>query len=131
MESEQKTVAIHTLGCRLNFSESGELAQQFASRGYLTVPFGEKADVSFINTCTVTDDADSSCRNLIRKAHRVSPEGKIVVAGCYAQMDPERIASMQGVDLVLGLCHCDCARSSPSKRDDTKGANIIAAVLDF
>ena len=97
-----KRVALHTLGCRLNLSETGSIAQGFKDRGYDIVEFGEPADVVFINTCTVTDAADSTCRNLIRKAHGSSPEGKIVVAGCYAQMEPERIAGMQGVDLVLG-----------------------------
>lgn len=97
-----KKVALHTLGCRLNMSETGSIAQGFVDRGYEIVPFGETADVVFVNTCTVTDQADSSCRQLIRKAHRSSPEGRIVVAGCYAQMDPETIKSMQGVDLVLG-----------------------------
>lgn len=99
---EQKKVALHTLGCRLNFSETGTIAGGFTERGYALVPFGDKADVVFINTCTVTDQADSSCRNLIRKAHRSSPDGQIVVAGCYAQMEAETIAKMQGVDLVLG-----------------------------
>lgn len=97
-----KRVALHTLGCRLNSSETGSIAQGFKDRGYDIVDFGEPADVVFINTCTVTDAADSTCRNLIRKAHGSSPEGKIVVAGCYAQMEPEKIAGMQGVDLVLG-----------------------------
>ncbi|AUN99488.1 tRNA (N(6)-L-threonylcarbamoyladenosine(37)-C(2))-methylthiotransferase MtaB [Bacteriovorax stolpii] len=97
-----KRVALHTLGCRLNLSETGSIAQGFKDRGYDIVDFGEPADVVFINTCTVTDAADSTCRNLIRKAHTSSPEGKIVVAGCYAQMEPARIAGMQGVDLVLG-----------------------------
>ncbi|MBY0415165.1 MAG: tRNA (N(6)-L-threonylcarbamoyladenosine(37)-C(2))-methylthiotransferase MtaB [Bdellovibrionales bacterium] len=97
-----KRVALHTLGCRLNSSETGSIAQGFKERGYDIVEFGEAADVVFINTCTVTDAADSTCRNLIRKAHNSSPEGKIVVAGCYAQMEPEKIAGMQGVDLVLG-----------------------------
>lgn len=97
-----KRVALHTLGCRLNTSETGSIAQGFKDRGYDIVEFGEPADVVFINTCTVTDAADSTCRNLIRKAHGSSPEGKIVVAGCYAQMEPEKIAGMQGVDLVLG-----------------------------
>lgn len=100
--SLNKRVALHTLGCRLNMSETGSIAQGFKDRGYDIVEFGEAADVVFINTCTVTDAADSTCRNLIRKAHNSSPEGKIVVAGCYAQMEPERIANMQGVDLVLG-----------------------------
>lgn len=101
-QTAQKRVALHTLGCRLNFSETGSIAAGFEQRGYQVVPFGEAAEVTFINTCTVTDSADSTCRNLIRKAHRTSPEGKIVVAGCYAQMDAPRISQMQGVDLVLG-----------------------------
>ncbi|MAF77929.1 MAG: tRNA (N(6)-L-threonylcarbamoyladenosine(37)-C(2))-methylthiotransferase MtaB [Halobacteriovoraceae bacterium] len=98
----KKRVSFHTLGCRLNFSETGSIAQGFVDRGYEVVDFGAPSDVTFINTCTVTDGADSTCRNLIRKAYRSSPEGKIVVAGCYAQMDSERISKMTGVDLVLG-----------------------------
>jgi threonylcarbamoyladenosine tRNA methylthiotransferase MtaB len=101
-ENLSKKVALHTLGCRLNFSETGSIAQGFAKRGYEVVPFGETADVVFINTCTVTDQADSTCRNLIRKAHKSSPEGKVVVAGCYAQMEAPKIQQIQGVDLVLG-----------------------------
>lgn len=95
-------VALHTLGCRLNFSETGSIAEGFEKRGYEIVPFGDSADVVFINTCTVTDNADSTCRHLVRKSHRRSPEAKIVVAGCYAQMDADRISQIQGVDLVLG-----------------------------
>lgn len=102
IDNLNKRVALHTLGCRLNSAETGSIAQGFIDRGYDIVDFGENADVVFINTCTVTDAADSTCRNLIRKAHNSSPEGKIVVAGCYAQMEPERISAMQGVDLVLG-----------------------------
>lgn len=97
-----KKVSFHTLGCRLNFSESGTIAQEFENRGYKIVEFGESSDVTFLNTCTVTDKADSTCRNLIRKAHKASPEGKVVVAGCYAQMESEVISKMTGVDLVLG-----------------------------
>ena len=98
----KKRVAFHTLGCRLNFAETGTIADGFSERGYESVPFGEPADVTFINTCTVTDAADSTCRNTIRKARRFSPRGKVVVAGCYAQMDGERINAMEEVDLVLG-----------------------------
>lgn len=97
-----KKVALHTLGCRLNFSETGSIAEGFKDRGYEIVDFESAADVVFINTCTVTDGADSTCRNLIRKANRNSPEGKIVVAGCYAQMESEKIKQMDGVDLILG-----------------------------
>lgn len=98
----KKKVAFHTLGCRLNFSETGSIAQGFSERGYEVVDFGHQADVVFLNTCTVTDGADSTCRNLIRKAQASSPEAKIVVAGCYAQMEAEKIKQMQGVDLILG-----------------------------
>lgn len=97
-----KRVAFHTLGCRLNFAETGSLVQGFVDRGYRVVPFGDEAELVMVNTCTVTDQADSTCRNLIRKAYRSSPEGKIVVVGCYAQMEPQKIAAIQGVDLVLG-----------------------------
>lgn len=97
-----KKVAFHTLGCRLNFSESGSISQGFVDRGYEVVEFGDPADVVFLNTCTVTDGADSTCRNLIRKAQASSPEAKIVVAGCYAQMESEKIKAMKGVDLILG-----------------------------
>ena len=83
-------------------SETGSIAQGFVDRGYEVVPFGSKSDVTFLNTCTVTDGADSTCRNLIRKAHATSPEGKVVVAGCYAQMEADKIQKMQGVDLILG-----------------------------
>ena len=102
VDTTKKKVAFHTLGCRLNFSESGSIAQGFVSRGYDIVEFGNHADVIFLNTCTVTDQADSTCRNLIRKANASSPDAKIVVAGCYAQMEAASIAKMQGVDLVLG-----------------------------
>jgi len=99
---ENKTVSFHTLGCRLNMSETGQIAQGFVDRGYKVVEFGNNSDVTFLNTCTVTDGADSTCRNLIRKAQKNSPEGKVVVAGCYAQMEAEKIEKMTGVDLILG-----------------------------
>lgn len=97
-----KKVSVYTMGCRLNFSETGTIAKGFHERGYKIVDFEVPADVVFINTCTVTDGADSSCRNLIRKAQKYSPEAKIVVAGCYAQMEAENIKKMKGVDLILG-----------------------------
>ncbi len=97
-----KRVVLHTLGCRLNFSETGSIAQGFTDRGYEIVEFGQPADLVFLNTCTVTDGADSTCRNLIRKAKNTAPDAKIVVAGCYAQMEAEKIKQMTGVDLILG-----------------------------
>ncbi len=97
-----KTVSFHTLGCRLNFSETGTIAEGFKQRGYKIVSFEEKADIVFLNTCTVTDQADSTCLNLIKQAKKHSPEGKIIVAGCYAQMEAEKLKKIKEVDLILG-----------------------------
>ncbi len=98
----RKKISFYTLGCRLNFSETAEMAGILANKGYEIVPFGDNAHVTVVNTCTVTKKADATCRNLIRKAHGLSPQGKIIVAGCYAQMDSERLSKMPEVDLVLG-----------------------------
>ncbi len=95
-------MAFYTLGCRLNFSESDTLKEDLAGRGIRPVAFGEPSDVTVINTCTVTDGADASCRNIIRRARKHSPQGKVVVVGCYAQMEAKRVGEMGGVDLVLG-----------------------------
>jgi threonylcarbamoyladenosine tRNA methylthiotransferase MtaB len=94
-------VSFHTLGCRLNFSETSEIADGFIHRGFEVVPFEKNADVVFINTCTVTDGADAGCRNIIRKAKKNSPQAKIVVSGCYAQMNPDEIKKLP-VDIILG-----------------------------
>jgi threonylcarbamoyladenosine tRNA methylthiotransferase MtaB len=98
---ERPKVSFNTLGCRLNLSETAQIADQFIAQGYEVVPFESTADVVFVNTCTVTDGADSSCRNLIRKAKKYSPESKLVVAGCYAQMEADKIKEMP-VDFILG-----------------------------
>jgi threonylcarbamoyladenosine tRNA methylthiotransferase MtaB len=90
------------LGCRLNLAESGAIAQQFVDRGHKIVEFGQEADIIFINTCTVTGGADSDCRNIIRRARRSSPESKIIVTGCFAQVEKEKVFEIEDVDLVLG-----------------------------
>ncbi len=95
-------VALHTLGCKLNFAETATLGRQFLDRGFELVEFGTPADVCVINTCTVTEQADRECRQLIRRALRTSARPYVIVTGCYAQLDPERVASIEGVDLVLG-----------------------------
>ncbi len=95
-------VALHTLGCKLNFAETSTLGGQFLDRGYDVVPFSEAADVYVLNTCSVTERADRECRQLIRRALRRSPGAVVVVTGCYAQLAPEEIASIDGVDFVLG-----------------------------
>ncbi len=95
-------VAFHTLGCKLNFSETSTLARQFKVAGWSKSDFSELADVYVINTCSVTENADKECRTIVNRAKQSNPDGKVVVVGCYAQLKPHEIASMPGVDLVLG-----------------------------
>ncbi len=97
-----QTAAFHTLGCKLNFSETSSIRRMFEDKGYSTVDFGEPANVYVINTCSVTDFADRKCRYAVRQAQKANPEAKIVVIGCYAQLKPEEISNIPGVDLVLG-----------------------------
>jgi len=97
-----KRVALHTLGCKLNFAESSTIGRQFAERGYHIVDVDQSADVCVINTCSVTERADRECRQIVRRALRHSPEAFVIVIGCYAQLRPQEILSIPGVDLVLG-----------------------------
>jgi len=102
IKSKSRRVAFHTLGCKLNFAETSTIAQQLKSEGYMKVSFEDVADVYVINTCSVTDNADKECRQIIRRALHRSPDAFIAVTGCYAQLRPEEIASIEGVDIVLG-----------------------------
>ncbi len=97
-----KKVGLYTLGCKLNFSETSAIGRQFDDEGYQRVPFHESADVYVINTCSVTENADKKCRKVVRQAMKSNPEAYVVVVGCYAQLKPDEIASIPGVDLVLG-----------------------------
>lgn len=97
-----KTVAFYTLGCKLNFSESSTLSRMMQESGFTPVPFQNGADVYVINTCSVTDNADKKCRKVVKQALKFSPSAFIVVVGCYAQLKPEEITEIPGVDLVLG-----------------------------
>ena len=97
-----KKVALHTLGCKLNFSETSTIGKQFLDRGFEIVDFKNRADVYLINTCTVTGNADRECRQIVRRALRQNPTAHIIVTGCYAQLNPEEIAGIEGVDTVLG-----------------------------
>ena len=97
----QKRVSFHTLGCKLNFSESSTIAREFERGGYLRVAPNEPTDVAVINSCSVTEHADKKCRNIIRKIHRRNPGAIIAVTGCYAQLKPNEIAEIEGVDIVL------------------------------
>lgn len=102
MFSTNKTVAFHTLGCKLNFSETSTIARNLMDNGYQRVEFSQPSDVYVINTCSVTANADKECRTIVKNAMKVNPNGFVVVVGCYAQLKPQEIAEMEGVDLVLG-----------------------------
>ncbi|MCS6999413.1 MAG: tRNA (N(6)-L-threonylcarbamoyladenosine(37)-C(2))-methylthiotransferase MtaB [Bacteroidota bacterium] len=94
--------AIYTFGCKQNYAESSSLARSLEERGYTIVPFGEPADVIVLNTCSVTESADRECRKILNRARRIAPHARIVVTGCYAQLQPYEIASFDGVDIVIG-----------------------------
>lgn len=99
---KNRTVAFHTLGCKLNFAETSTIARQLKNTGYSKVEFDQTADVYVINTCSVTENADRECRAVVRKALYQNPSAFIAVIGCYAQLKPEEIANIEGVDLILG-----------------------------
>lgn len=95
-------VAFHTLGCKLNFTETSTIGSQFLERGFRIVDFKDQADIYVINTCTVTYNADKECRQVVRRALRQNPNAFVAVTGCYAQLKPDEISSIDGVDAVLG-----------------------------
>ena len=95
-------VAFHTLGCKLNFAETSTIARQFVNSGYERVPFNATAEVYVINTCSVTENADKECKKIVKQALKQSPDAFVCIVGCYAQLKPEEIAKINGVDLVLG-----------------------------
>jgi len=95
-------VALHTLGCKLNFSETSTIGEQFLSNGFKIVDMNDNADVFVFNTCTVTENAEKECRQLVRRVLRKNPEAYIIVTGCYAQLRPDEIAAIKGVDAVVG-----------------------------
>ncbi len=137
-----KTVAFHTLGCKLNFSETSSIKRSFENQGYTSVEFEHGADIYVINTCSVTDFADKKCRYEVRRALKYSPQAKIVVVGCYAQLKPQEISEIPGVDLVLGaaekfniLNYIDGISSSSDKgmvvAGDVKSANSFVDAFSF
>jgi threonylcarbamoyladenosine tRNA methylthiotransferase MtaB len=137
-----KTVAFHTLGCKLNYSETSSIGRLFEDAGYNEISFKEPADIYVINTCSVTEFADRKCRKTVRKALRNSPDAFVVVVGCYAQLKPDEIADIPGVDLVLGaaqkfriLDYVDDLSKAPSKgmiqAGDVKEANEFVNAFSF
>ena len=97
-----KKVAFYTLGCKLNFAETSTIARSFEEEGYIRVDFDDPADIYVINTCSVTENADKQFKQIVRKALKTNPKAFLAAVGCYAQLKPEELASVDGVDLVLG-----------------------------
>ena len=140
---KQRSVAFHTLGCKLNFSETSTLSRQLESEGFEKRAFDDQADVYVINTCSVTDNADKECRQLVRRIQRKAPESLVVITGCYAQLKPKEISQIPGVDLVLGaaekfnlathlreLTKGDSAKISSCDIEDVSGFNSSWSVND-
>jgi threonylcarbamoyladenosine tRNA methylthiotransferase MtaB len=137
-----RTVAFHTLGCKLNYSETSALARLFEERGYWPVKFEEAADIYVINTCSVTEQADKECKKIVRQALRRQPGAFVVITGCYAQLKPEEIAEIPGVDLVLGagekfriLDYVDDLSKAPGKglvrAGEVRDVNTFTASFSF
>ncbi|WP_234733992.1 tRNA (N(6)-L-threonylcarbamoyladenosine(37)-C(2))-methylthiotransferase MtaB [Tellurirhabdus bombi] len=97
-----KKVAFYTLGCKLNFSETSTIARLLEQQGFQRVEFNQQPDVFIINTCSVTENADKKCRKIVREAQKINPDGYVAILGCYAQLKPQEIAEIPGVDVVLG-----------------------------
>ena len=125
----KRSVAFHTLGCKLNFSETSALSRQLEADGFEKKMFEEKADVYVINTCSVTENADKECRQLVRRIQRKAPESVVVITGCYAQLKPKEIAAIEGVDLVLGAA--EKFNISQHLREFTKGDSAKISSCDI
>ena len=102
MATPTKKVAFHTLGCKLNFSETSTISREFQKNGFEKVKFNELADFYILNTCSVTENADKEAKKLIRRAKKNNPFSKVAVIGCFAQLQPKSISKIDGVDIVLG-----------------------------
>ena len=132
-----KKVAFYTLGCKLNFSETSTIARSFEQRGYRKVEFNQSPDIFIINTCSVTDNADKKCRKIVREAQKINPDGYVAIVGCYAQLKPQEIADIEGVDAVLGAAEkfqlvelLDGFQKQPSGGARVYNSNI-EEVLDY
>ncbi|TXH60256.1 MAG: tRNA (N(6)-L-threonylcarbamoyladenosine(37)-C(2))-methylthiotransferase MtaB [Bacteroidia bacterium] len=141
--SIKKTIAFHTLGCKLNFSETSSISRSMEAEGYEKRDFTDFADVYVINTCSVTDNADKECRQLVRRIQRKAPESLVVIIGCYAQLKPKEIAEIPGVDLVLGASEKfnlakhikdihkgDATKISSCEIEDVTGFNVSYSLND-
>lgn len=132
---QYKKVAFYTLGCKLNFAETSTIARSFEEAGYAKVDFNDTPDIYVINTCSVTDNADKKCRQIAKKAKKVNPDSFLIMIGCYAQLKPEEISKIYGVNMVLGANEkFDVVKhfeSSHNGEDTTVEYGTIKAVEDF
>jgi len=132
---QYKKVAFYTLGCKLNFSETSTIARSFEDAGYAKVDFDDTPDIFVINTCSVTENADKKCVQLVKKAKKVNPNSYIVIIGCYAQLKPEEIANIYGVNMVLGANEKFDIVNHIEKSHDLEGVTVeygkIKEVQDF
>lgn len=124
------SIAFHTLGCKLNFSETSTLARQFLDAGWQKVAFSASADVYLINTCSVTENADKECRSIVNRAMQANPDAKVIVVGCYAQLKPAAIAEIPGVNLVLGASQKFDALKYLQQLDETNSNLVQACEID-
>ena len=135
MSTPTKRVAFHTMGCKLNYSETSTISRDFITRGFEKVEYRDHADIYVINTCSVTENADKEARKLIRQAKRLNPLSSIAVIGCYAQLKPEEIAAIDGVDLVIGSEEkfnlLDHLNELDQKEDNTRIRSSIEHVHSF
>ncbi len=123
--NQYKKVAFYTLGCKLNFSETSTIARGFEKGGYAKVDFDEHADIYIINTCSVTDNADKKCKQIVKKARKQNPDAFVAIIGCYAQLKPQEIAAIEGVSLVLGANEKFNILEHVEKIDKEEGAKIF------
>ena len=124
-----KKVAFHTLGCKLNFSETSTIARQFEAKGYKKVAFSEQPDIFLINTCSVTENADKKCRRIVKEAQKVNPEAYVAIIGCYAQLKPKEISEIPGVDVVLGAAEKFQLLDLIEDFEKTPQAKILASAV--
>lgn len=124
-----KSVAFHTLGCKLNFAESSTLARQFKEAGWVKHDFPAPSDVYLINTCSVTENADRECRSVVNRALKSNPSARIIVVGCYAQLKPDAIAAIPGVSLVLGASEKFNVLQHLNHLDERTEASVMACEI--
>lgn len=125
--NQYKKVAFYTLGCKLNFSETSTISRLFEDAGFAKVDFEETPDIYVINTCSVTENADKKCRQLVKRAMKINPEAFVAIIGCYAQLKPEEIGKIPGVDIVLGANE----KFNLIEHIDTLPAKQEQAILSF